>query len=59
VPETLKSQLAVGGRLVIPVGEREGEQSLLRVTRRSEVNYEEHALGEVLFVPLIGEQGWG
>jgi protein-L-isoaspartate(D-aspartate) O-methyltransferase len=48
VPETLKSQLAVGGRLVIPVGEREGEQSLLRVTRRSEVNYEEHALGEVL-----------
>jgi protein-L-isoaspartate(D-aspartate) O-methyltransferase len=59
VPETLKSQLAVGGRLVIPVGEREGQQSLLLVTRRSDVTYDEHALGDVLFVPLIGERGWG
>lgn len=35
VPDALKRQLAVGGRLVIPVGNFEDEQSLLRITRRA------------------------
>lgn len=56
VPRSLREQLAVGGRLVIPVGER--VQRLLRVRRTSEERYAEEDLGLVLFVPLIGEQGW-
>ena len=57
VPEALKQQLALGGRLVIPVGEH-GYQTLLRVTRTGEDSFEEEDFGAVAFVPLIGEQGW-
>lgn len=58
VPHALKEQLAIGGRLVIPVGGEEGHQTLLKVTRTSQTDYEEEDLGGVMFVPLIGEQGW-
>jgi protein-L-isoaspartate O-methyltransferase len=54
----VKEQLAIGGRLVIPVGEQEGHQMLLKITRKVEREYEEEDLGVVAFVPLIGEQGW-
>lgn len=57
VPQALKEQLAIGGRLVIPVGEY-GDQKLCKVTRRSEDRYSEENLGAVTFVPLIGEHGW-
>jgi len=57
VPQALREQLAVGGRLVIPVGE-EQSQILVRVTRVSETEYREEPLGDVHFVPLIGEQAW-
>ena len=56
VPQPLKNQLVVGGRLVIPVGE--AEQSLLKITRRSDDDFLEENLGLVRFVPLIGERGW-
>src|SRR3954447_19833860 len=58
VPPRLKQQLAVGGRLVIPVGSKEREQKLLKITRRSETEFEQEDLGEVMFVPLVGQQGW-
>ena len=58
VPRTLKEQLAVGGRLVIPVGEAERRQTLLKITRRSGTDFDEEDLGGVAFVPLVGEQGW-
>jgi protein-L-isoaspartate(D-aspartate) O-methyltransferase len=58
VPPMLKQQLAVGGRLVIPVGEDEFDQRLLKITRESEADFEEESLGGVSFVPLVGEQGW-
>jgi protein-L-isoaspartate(D-aspartate) O-methyltransferase len=58
VPDALKRQLAVGGRLVIPVGNFEAAQSLLRITRRSDTDFAEESFGAVRFVPLIGEQGW-
>src|SRR3954454_15094272 len=58
VPPKLKEHLAVGGRLVIPVGEEGLYQNLLKITRTSENKYEEDDLGSVAFVPLIGEQGW-
>jgi len=58
VPASLREQLAIGGRLVIPVGEAVGLQKLLRVTRQSEDRYETEELGNVRFVPLIGVEGW-
>ena len=56
VPQALKSQLAVGGRLIIPVGRHHWRQRLHKVTRVSETHYEEEDLGAVSFVPLIGEK---
>jgi protein-L-isoaspartate(D-aspartate) O-methyltransferase len=57
VPTALKEQLAIGGRLVIPVGDAH-EQRLLKLTRRGESYFEKQECGAVRFVPLIGEQGW-
>lgn len=57
VPEPLRKQLAVGGRLVMPVGDPD-RQKLVRVTRRSENDFDATDLGEVRFVPLIGAHGW-
>ena len=58
VPEALKAQLAPGGRLVIPVGRSERHQQLLKLVRQGAAEYTTENLGEVSFVPLIGEQGW-
>jgi protein-L-isoaspartate(D-aspartate) O-methyltransferase len=58
VPEALKEQLAVGGRLVIPVGRGRTLQDLLRLRRLSETEYQREELGGVRFVPLVGEEGW-
>jgi protein-L-isoaspartate(D-aspartate) O-methyltransferase len=58
VPPALRSQLAIGGRLVIPVGPSPREQRLVRVTRVDENEFEQEDLLPVRFVPLIGEQGW-
>jgi protein-L-isoaspartate(D-aspartate) O-methyltransferase len=58
VPAALRSQLALGGRLVIPVGPTPREQRLVRVTRVDQDDFEEEELLPVRFVPLIGEQGW-
>lgn len=57
VPEALKRQLALGGRLIIPVGEF-GFQTLIRVRRMAKDSYDEEDFGAVAFVPLIGEEGW-
>ncbi len=50
------AQLVDGGRLVVPVGGR-GGQSLLRVTMRDGQPTQED-FGPVVFVPLIGQNGW-
>ena len=50
VPSALKEQLAIGGRLVIPVGQTESNQTLLKITRKSATKYEEQDLGPVAFV---------
>jgi protein-L-isoaspartate(D-aspartate) O-methyltransferase len=57
-PPALKEQLAIGGRLVIPIGEQRWPQSLRKITRKSATEYGSEDLGAVAFVPLIGEQGW-
>ena len=58
IPEALLSQLLPGGRLIIPVGPDESSQILMRITRGADGRFREEALGDVRFVPLIGEQGW-
>ncbi|GAA0695576.1 protein-L-isoaspartate(D-aspartate) O-methyltransferase [Marinobacterium maritimum] len=52
VPPELLEQLAVGGRLVIPVGDE--HQALKRITRVSETEYNTEVLESVRFVPLLG-----
>lgn len=58
IPQALLDQLAVGGRLVMPVGDA-NEQRLIRVTKVSASELRKEDLGAVIFVPLIGAQGWG
>jgi protein-L-isoaspartate(D-aspartate) O-methyltransferase len=58
VPQSLKAQLKVGGRLVIPVGIDRRIQELLRVTRVSQHEYSTQEIADVRFVPLVGEEGW-
>ncbi len=58
VPQTLKEQLAIGGRMVIPVGKSLNSQKLVRVQRISKNEYKTEDLGGVRFVPLIGAAGW-
>jgi protein-L-isoaspartate(D-aspartate) O-methyltransferase len=57
IPEPLVAQLAIGGRLVIPVGNSPDKQILMRVIKtEGGVHYEEH--GSCVFVKLIGRHGW-
>lgn len=58
IPDSLIGQLAVGGRLVMPVGDKE-EQKLLRVKKTASSELIKENLGLVRFVPLIGTEGWG
>ncbi len=58
VPRALQAQLALGGRLVIPVGPGEHAQVLVRVIREGEADFRQEQITEVRFVPLIGAQGW-
>lgn len=58
IPDVLTRQLAIGGRLVMPVGEPDSIQSLVKVTRTSEDSFRQEDLGPVRFVPLIGTHGW-
>jgi protein-L-isoaspartate(D-aspartate) O-methyltransferase len=57
IPHSLREQLAVGARLVIPVGPRY-QQDLIVVERRGPNDWEEWSDGAVVFVPLVGEGGW-
>ena len=57
VPNSLKKQLAIGGRLVIPVGNKTS-QLLKIVTKIDENNFEVEDVPEFAFVPLIGREGW-
>jgi len=58
IPDTLKRQLKVGGRLVIPVGTNPRAQELVRVTRSLDDKFETEDLADVRFVPLVGKEGW-
>ena len=56
IPPALVQQLAVGGRMVVPVGDQHS-QELIKLTR-DERGIHQTNLGGCRFVKLIGEQGW-
>jgi protein-L-isoaspartate(D-aspartate) O-methyltransferase len=56
VPEPLVEQLAVGGRLVVPVGDR--DRQVLTVVERRSHNRVVTRIAPACFVPLIGRHGW-
>lgn len=56
VPEPLLDQLAVGGRMLIPVGSREAQRLMLVRRTPDDVLYEE--VLDCKFVPLLGRFGW-
>lgn len=57
IPAEYLAQLEVGGKLVLPVGDRE-QQILMRVIRQEDGSFKREQLMGCRFVPLIGEQGW-
>ena len=57
-PHALLDQLAIGGRLVIPLGADPYEQRLVRIVRATAPEYQREELEAVAFVPLIGADGW-
>jgi protein-L-isoaspartate(D-aspartate) O-methyltransferase len=57
VPDPLVSQLKIGGRLVVPVGESREAQRLVRIIKTEKGRTEEDH-GACAFVPLIGQHGW-
>lgn len=58
VPQELRDQLAIGGRLVMPIGDDLASQNLVLVERRGPTEYAETNICPVRFVPLVGARGW-
>jgi len=58
IPEPLKRQLTINGRLVMPVGSLHHGQQILRVTRTDDDAFTTEYLLQVAFVPLLGKFGW-
>ena len=56
-PPSLRAQLAVGGRLVMPVGP-DRRQRLVKIVREIDDVFDERKLTPVAFVPLVGAEGW-
>jgi len=56
IPEPLKEQLKIGGRMVLPVGQ--DRQILYLVTRKSDDRFTMARKMDVIFVPLIGKEGY-
>lgn len=57
VPEPLKEQLVVGGRLIIPVGAGEVQQMFL-FEKIAENEYAQQELGDFRFVPMLSNKAW-
>lgn len=57
IPDSLKKQLAIGGRMVIPVGDQ-NSQTLKVIFKLSEDEFDVTDVPEFKFVPLIGREAW-
>ena len=57
IPEALKKQLSVNGRMVIPVGSM-NSQTLEVLTKKAQEEFEIEEIPSFVFVPLIGKEGW-
>ena len=57
IPETLKKQLTINGRMVIPVGNM-SSQTLKVLTKTAKNEFEIEEIPQFAFVPLIGKEGW-
>ncbi len=57
VPDALVKQLKIGGKLVIPVGDK-STQKMLRITKIAEDQLEQEEFNNFSFVPLLGDKGW-
>lgn len=57
VPKRLLNQLAVGGKMVIPVGDR-NIQTMQIISKLSKDEYDIIEIPNFKFVPLIGKEGW-
>jgi protein-L-isoaspartate(D-aspartate) O-methyltransferase len=57
VPASLKKQLLIGGKLVIPVGDK-NRQTLKIIQKTNDDEFEVLEIPEFAFVPLIGREGW-
>ncbi|MCI1719791.1 MAG: protein-L-isoaspartate(D-aspartate) O-methyltransferase [Bacteroidales bacterium] len=51
IPNSLLLQLKIGGRIVIPVGEK--EQEMLLITRKNKIDFEKKSFGAASFVPML------
>lgn len=56
IPDALVEQLGPGGRMLIPLGDRNEQQ--LTLVRRTETGIEQESVTRCTFVPLIGRFGW-
>lgn len=57
IPESLKKQLKIGGKLVIPIGSKNSQ--ILNVITKIDVDkFHINEIPEFVFVPLIGKEGW-
>jgi protein-L-isoaspartate(D-aspartate) O-methyltransferase len=56
VPDALVSQLAEGGRMLIPIGGKDVQRLML--VRKTTEGTEEHEITTCVFVPLVGRYGW-
>lgn len=57
IPQKLKDQLVIGGRMIIPVGDRVS-QKLYLLIKKSETDFDSEIIPGFTFVPLIGREGW-
>jgi protein-L-isoaspartate(D-aspartate) O-methyltransferase len=51
IPKALMAQLKIGGKLVIPVGDK--DQTMIMLIRKNETQFEKHEFGDFKFVPLL------
>ncbi|MFN7313490.1 MAG: protein-L-isoaspartate O-methyltransferase, partial [Bacteroidota bacterium] len=57
IPKLLAAQLAIGGIMVIPVGDKNIQQ-MVTLVRKSDKKFERIVYDQFKFVPLMGEEGW-